>query len=156
MRCDHIVTNKSARRGDEGRDPGVQPREREQPRLGAERGAGQGDRGTIEGQSLAAPITLLDKLKEDGKGLERRAVRPHRDMHGRAANKAPSAGAGTYGGGRGMAQIQVTEEYKKAVEAYEAAFGEKPPYCVKDPEYIMECVRRGEPSDHVPDPNACY
>lgn len=31
--------------------------------------------GTIEGQSLAAPITLLDKLKEDGKGLERRAVR---------------------------------------------------------------------------------
>lgn len=30
---------------------------------------------TIEGQSLAAPITLLDKLKEDGKGLERRAVR---------------------------------------------------------------------------------
>lgn len=55
-----------------------------------------------------------------------------------------------------MAQIQVTEEYKKAVEAYEAAFGEKPPYCVKDPEYIMECVKRGEPSDHVPDPNACY
>ncbi|WP_417060356.1 hypothetical protein, partial [Ellagibacter isourolithinifaciens] len=67
---------------------------------------------TIEGQSFAAPITLLDKLKEDGKGLERRAVRPHRDMHGRAANEAPSAGAGTYGGGRGMAQIQVTEEYK--------------------------------------------
>ena len=31
--------------------------------------------GTIEGQSFAAPITLLDKLKEDGKGLERRAVR---------------------------------------------------------------------------------
>lgn len=30
---------------------------------------------TIEGQSFAAPITLLDKLKEDGKGLERRAVR---------------------------------------------------------------------------------
>ena len=111
---------------------------------------------TIEGQSFAALITLLDKLKEDGKGLERRAVRPHRDMHGRAANKAPSAGAGTYGGGRGMAQIQVTEEYKKAVESYEAAFGEKPPYCAKDPEYIMECVRRGEPSDHVPDPNACY
>ena len=55
---------------------------------------------TIEGQSFAAPITLLNKLKEDGKGLERRAVRPHRDMHGRAANKAPSAGAGTYGGGR--------------------------------------------------------
>ena len=51
---------------------------------------------TIEGQSFAAPITLLDKLKEDGKGLERRA----RDMHGRAANKAPSAGAGTYEGGR--------------------------------------------------------
>ena len=47
-------------------------------------------------------------------------------------------------------------EYKKAVEAYEAAFGERPPYCVKDPEYIMGCVRRGEPSDHVPDPNACY
>ena len=47
-------------------------------------------------------------------------------------------------------------EYKKAVEAYEAAFGERPPYCVKDPEYIMKCVRRGEPSDHVPDPNACY
>ena len=81
---------------------------------------------------------------------------PHRDMHGRVANKAPSAGAGTYEGGRGMAQIKVTEEYKKAVEAYEVAFGEKPPYCVKDPEYIMECVRRGEPSDHVPDPNACY
>lgn len=57
--------------------------------------------GTIEGQSLAAPITLLDKLKEDGKGLERRAVRQHRDMHGRVANKAPSTGAGTYGGGRG-------------------------------------------------------
>ena len=56
---------------------------------------------TIEGQSFAAPITLLDKLKEDGKGLERRAVRPHRDMYGRAANKAPSTGAGTYGGGRG-------------------------------------------------------
>ena len=55
-----------------------------------------------------------------------------------------------------MAQIQVTEEYKKAVEAYEAAFGEKPPYCVKDPEYIMGCVRRDETSDHVPDPNACY
>ena len=51
---------------------------------------------TIEGQSFAAPITLLDKLKEDDKGLERRTVRPHRDMHGRAANKAPSAGAGTY------------------------------------------------------------
>lgn len=45
---------------------------------------------TIEGQSFAAPITLLDKLKEDGKGLERRAygriatctaeppTRPHR------------------------------------------------------------------------------
>lgn len=111
---------------------------------------------TIEGQSFAAPITLLDKLKEDGEGLERRAVRLHRDMHGRVANKAPSAGAGTYEGGRGMAQIQVTEEYKKAVEAYEVAFGEKPPYCVKDPEYIMECVRRGEPSDLVPDPNACY
>lgn len=94
---------------------------------------------TIEGQSFAAPITLLDKLKEDGKGLERRAVRPHRDMYGRAANKAPSTGAGTYGGRRGMTQTQVTEEYKKAVEAYEAAFGEKPPYCVKDPEYIMEC-----------------
>ena len=31
-----------------------------------------------------------------------------------------------------MAQIQVTEEYKKAVEAYEAAFGEKPPYCVNN------------------------
>lgn len=31
--------------------------------------------GTIKGQSFAAPITLLDKLKEDGKGLERRAVR---------------------------------------------------------------------------------
>jgi len=77
-------------------------------------------------------------------------------MYGRAANKAPSTGAGTYGGRRGMTQTQVTEEYKKAVEAYEAAFGEKPPYCVKDPEYIMECVRRGEPSDHVPDPNACY
>ena len=58
--------------------------------------------------------------------------------------------------GEGMAQIQVTEEYKKVVEAYEAAFGERPPYCVKDPEYIMGCVRRGEPSDHVPDPNACY
>ena len=67
---------------------------------------------TIEGQSLAAPITLLDKLKEDGKGLERRAVRPHRDMHGGAANKDPLTGAGTYGGGRGMAQIQVSEEYK--------------------------------------------
>lgn len=106
----------------------------------------------IEGQSFTAPITLLDKLKEDGKGL----VRPHRNMHGRAANKAPSAGAGIYGGGKSMAQIQVTEEYKKAVEAYEAAFGEKPPYCVKDPEYIMKCVRRGEPSEHVPDPNACY
>ena len=111
--------------------------------------------GTIEGQSLAALITLLGKLKEDGDELSG-SVQPHRDMHGRAANKAPSTGAGTYGGGRGMAQTQVTEEYKKAVEAYEAAFGEKPPYCVKDPEYIMECVRRGEPSDHVPDPNACY
>lgn len=31
--------------------------------------------GTIEGQSFAAPITLLDKLKEDGKGLERRCTR---------------------------------------------------------------------------------
>ena len=112
--------------------------------------------GTIEGQSLAALITLLDKLKEDGDELSGELYAPHRDMHGRAANKAPSAVAGTYGGGRGMAQIQVTEEYKKAVEAYKAAFGEKPPYCVKDPEYIMECVRRGEPSDHVPDPNACY
>lgn len=28
---------------------------------------------TIEGQSFAAPITLLDKLKEDGKGLERQS-----------------------------------------------------------------------------------
>lgn len=110
----------------------------------------------IEGQSLAALITLLGKLKEDGDKLSGELYAPHRDMHGRVANKAPSAGAGTYEGGRGMAQIQVTEEYKKAVEAYEAAFGEKPPYCVKDPEYIMECVRRGEPSDHVPDPNACY
>lgn len=57
--------------------------------------------GTIEGQSLAAIITLLGKLKEDGKGLERRAVRPHRDMRGKAANKAPSTGTGAYGGGRG-------------------------------------------------------
>lgn len=112
--------------------------------------------GTIEGQSLAALITLLGKLKEDSDKLSGELYAPHSDMHGRAANKAPSAGAGTYGGGRGMAQIQVTEEYKKAVEAYEVAFGEMPPYCVKDPEYIMECVRRGEPSDHVPDPNACY
>ena len=112
--------------------------------------------GTIEGQSLAALITLLGKLAEDCEELSGELYAPHRDMHGRVANKAPSAGAGTYEGGRGMAQIQVTEEYKKAVEAYEVAFGEKPPYCVKDPEYIMECVRRGELSDHVPDPNACY
>ena len=112
--------------------------------------------GTIEGQSLAAPIMLLDKLKEDGKRLEQRCTRyiaactaepptrPHLRMRAHAKE------------GEGMAQIQVTGEYKKAVEAYEAAFGERPPYCVKDPEYIMECVRRGEPSDHVPDPNACY
>lgn len=110
----------------------------------------------IEGRSLAALITLLDKLAEDCEELSGEPYALHRDMHGRAANKAPSAGAGAYEGGRSMAQIQVTEEYKKAVEAYEAAFGEKPPYCVKDPEYIMECVRRSEPSDHVPDPNACY
>lgn len=80
----------------------------------------------------------------------------HRGMHGRAANKAHLRMRAHTKEGEGMAQIQVTEEYKKAVEAYEAAFGERPPYCVKDPEYIMECVRRGEPSDHVPDPNACY
>ncbi len=55
-----------------------------------------------------------------------------------------------------MAQLQVTEEYKKAVEAYKAAFGEEPPYCVVDSDYIMECVERGKPSDIVPDPNACY
>ena len=110
----------------------------------------------IEGQSLAALITLLGKLKEDGDKLSGELygriatctaeppTRPHRRVR-----------AHTEEGGI-MAQIQVTEEYKKAVEAYEAAFGEKQPYCVKDPEYIMECVRRGEPSDHVPDPNACY
>lgn len=112
--------------------------------------------GTIEGQSFTAPITLLDKLKEDGKGLERRSCTAASQHARQSRQQGPSAGAGIYGRGRGMAQIQVTEEYKKAVEAYEAAFGEKPPYCVKDPEYIMECVRRGEPSDHVPDPNACY
>lgn len=55
-----------------------------------------------------------------------------------------------------MAQIQATEEYKRAVEAYVEAFGERPPYCVEDPEYIMDCVRKGKPSDRVPDPNACY
>lgn len=55
-----------------------------------------------------------------------------------------------------IAQIQATEEYKRAVEAYVEAFGERPPYCVEDPEYIMDCVRKGKPSDHIPDPNACY
>ena len=35
-------------------------------------------------------------------------------------------------------------------------FGKRPPYCVEDPEYNMECVRKDEPSDLVPDPNACY
>ena len=70
---------------------------------------------TIEGQSFAVPITLLDKLKEDGKGLERRAVRPHRDMHGKAANKAPSAGAGAYEGGRRYEQSIVSPSACKSV-----------------------------------------
>ena len=43
-RYDQPNEKRRPRRGDEDRDPGVQPREREQPRLGAERGAGQGDR----------------------------------------------------------------------------------------------------------------
>ena len=64
-RYDQPNEKRRPRRGDEGRDPGVQPREREQPRLGAERGAEKEIGGTIEGQSLAAPITLLDKLAED-------------------------------------------------------------------------------------------
>lgn len=55
-----------------------------------------------------------------------------------------------------MAQVEATEEYERAIEAYKKAFGEEPPYCVADPDYIMECVKRGKPSDHVPDPNACY
>lgn len=51
---------------------------------------------TIVGQSFAAPITLLDKLKEDGKGLERQLyggiatctaeppTRPHRRVRAHA------------------------------------------------------------------------
>ena len=50
--------------------------------------------GTIEGQSLAALITLLDKLGEDCEGLSGELYALHRGMHGRAANKAPSADAG--------------------------------------------------------------
>ena len=57
--------------------------------------------GTIEGQSLAALITLLDKLGEDGEELSSELYALHRDMHGRAANKAPLAGAGAYEGWRG-------------------------------------------------------
>ena len=49
-----------------------------------------------------------------------------------------------------MSQIQANEEYKRAVEAYVEDFGERPPYCVEDPEYIMDCVRKGKPSDHIP------
>ena len=36
--------------------------------------------GTIEGQSLAALITLLDKLKEDGEGLSGELYAPSRGM----------------------------------------------------------------------------
>ena len=56
---------------------------------------------TIEGQSLAALITLLDKLGEDCEGLSGELYALHRGLHGRAASKAPSADAGAYEGGRG-------------------------------------------------------
>lgn len=39
--------------------------------------------GTIEGQSLAALITLLDKLGEDCEGLSGELYALHRGMHGR-------------------------------------------------------------------------
>lgn len=48
--------------------------------------------GTVEGQSLAAPITLLDKLKEDGKGLERRAAASRHARQSR--QQGPISGCG--------------------------------------------------------------
>ena len=38
---------------------------------------------TIEGQSFAAPIMLLDKLGEDCEGLSGELYALHRGMHGR-------------------------------------------------------------------------
>lgn len=50
--------------------------------------------GTIEGQSFAAPITLVDKLKEDGKGLERRAVRAASRHARQSRQQGPIGGCG--------------------------------------------------------------
>ena len=55
--------------------------------------------GTIEGQSFAAPITLLDKLKEDGKGLERRAVRAASRHARQSRQQGPIGGTHTKEGG---------------------------------------------------------
>lgn len=51
--------------------------------------------GTIEGQSLAALITLLDKLKEDGDELSGELYAMSRGM----APEAAAADGGTCGGG---------------------------------------------------------
>ena len=49
---------------------------------------------TIEGQSFAAPIMLVDKLKEDGKGLERRAVRAASRHARQSRQQGPIGGCG--------------------------------------------------------------
>lgn len=50
--------------------------------------------GTIEGRSLAALITLLDKLEEDGEGLERRAVRAASRHARQSRQQGPIGGCG--------------------------------------------------------------
>ena len=50
--------------------------------------------GTIEGQSLAALIMLLNKLKEDGKGLDRRAVRAASRHARQSRQQGPIGGCG--------------------------------------------------------------
>ena len=49
---------------------------------------------TIEGQSFAAPIMLLNKLKEDGKGLDRRAVRAASRHARQSRQQGPIGGCG--------------------------------------------------------------
>ena len=49
--------------------------------------------------------------------------------------------------------VEYTEELKRAIKAYEEKIGEEPPMCiVGEPDYSMEYVRRGKPSEYEDDP----
>lgn len=53
--------------------------------------------------------------------------------------------------------VENTDELKRAIKAYKEKFGEEPPMCIQNnPDYIMECVRRGMPSEYEDDPHAMY